>query len=132
MAVVHYCTLATNHIKNSFHVQHSHRILRFRTVYKYLTVKDVLWCGLLEFDVPHEGNTIRFMRSIFVIVIGSDKQLGILRERERRRRNVGEEKKLIPNLDLKLFKASYNNICNICTGVTTLNLASPEGTSRDR
>lgn len=105
VAVVHYCTLATNHIKNSFHVQQSHCILGFRTVYKYLTVKDVLWCGLLEFDVPYEGNTIRFMRGIFIIVIGGNKQFRILRERERWPRNVSEEKKLIQNLYLKLFKA---------------------------
>jgi len=47
-------------------------------------VKDVLWCGLLKLDVPHQGNTIRFMRSIFVIVIGGNQQLGILKERKER------------------------------------------------
>lgn len=46
--------------------------------YKYLTVKDVLWCGLLKLDVPHQGNPIWFMRSILIIVIGGNQQLRIL------------------------------------------------------
>lgn len=50
---------------------------------KYLTVKDVLRCGLLKLDVPHQGNTIRFMRSIFIIIIGGYEQLWILRERKK-------------------------------------------------
>lgn len=47
---------------------------------KYLTVKDVLWRGLLKFDVPHKGDTVRFVRRIFVIVVGGNQQLGVLRE----------------------------------------------------
>lgn len=52
---------------------------------KYLTVKDVLWCGLFKLDVPYKSNTIGFMRSIFIIVIGSNQQLRILQYRGRER-----------------------------------------------
>lgn len=45
-------------------------------------MKDVLWGCLLKFDVPHQGNAIGLMRSIFVVVVGSHQQLGILREEE--------------------------------------------------
>lgn len=47
---------------------------------KYLTVKDVLWSGLLEFDVPHKSNAVWFMRRVFVVVVGGNQQLGVLRE----------------------------------------------------
>lgn len=46
----------------------------------YLTVKDVLWRGLLKFDVPHKGDAVRLVRRIFVIVVGGNQQLGVLRE----------------------------------------------------
>lgn len=45
-------------------------------------MKDVLRGCLLEFDVPHQGNAIGLMRSIFVVVVGSHQQLGVLREEE--------------------------------------------------
>lgn len=47
---------------------------------KYLAVEDVLWCGLLKFDVPHKGNAIWFMGRIFVVVVRGDQQLRVLRE----------------------------------------------------
>lgn len=43
-------------------------------------MKDVLWGCLLKFDVPHQGNAIWLMRSIFVVVVGSHQQLRILEE----------------------------------------------------
>lgn len=49
-------------------------------VCKYLTVEDVLWCGLLEFDVPHKRDAVRFMRRVLVVVVGGHQQLGVLRE----------------------------------------------------
>lgn len=47
----------------------------------YLTVKDVLWGGLLKLDVPHQSNTVWFVWSILIIVIGGNQQLRILREK---------------------------------------------------
>lgn len=47
----------------------------------YLTVKDVLWGGLLKLDVPHQSNAIWFVWSILIIVIGGNQQLRILREK---------------------------------------------------
>lgn len=46
---------------------------------KYLTVKDVLWCGLLKLDVPHKSNALWLMRRVFVVVVGGNHQLGVLR-----------------------------------------------------
>lgn len=48
---------------------------------QYLAVEDILWSGLLKLDVPHQGNTIRFMGSVFIVVIRGNKQLRILQER---------------------------------------------------
>lgn len=59
---------------------------------KYLTVKDVLWRGLLKFDVPHKSNAIWFMRRVLVVVVGGNQQLGVLRE-------VSTEGRLIPNAE---------------------------------
>lgn len=67
---------------------------------KYLTVKDVFWCGLLKFDVPYKRNTIRFMRSIFIIVIGGNQQLGILR---------GEKKKNFYYQDFEFGNTPWRN-----------------------
>lgn len=41
-------------------------------------MKDVLWCGLLKLDVPHEGDAVRLVRSVFVIVVGGNQQLRVL------------------------------------------------------
>lgn len=41
-------------------------------------MKDVLWCGLLELDVPHEGDAVRLVRRVFVVVVGGNQQLGVL------------------------------------------------------
>lgn len=46
-------------------------------------MEDVLWRGLLKFDVPHKGDAVRFVRRIFVIVVGGNQQLGVLREERR-------------------------------------------------
>lgn len=47
---------------------------------KYLTVKDVLGCGLLKFDVPYKRNAVWFVRRVFVVVVRGNQQLGVLRE----------------------------------------------------
>lgn len=60
-------------------------------------MKDVFRSGLLKLDVPYEGNTIGFMRSIFVIVIGRNQQLRILTERERERDTVKRNSRLKSN-----------------------------------
>lgn len=92
---------------------------------KYLTVKDVFWCGLLKFDVPYKRNTIRFMRSIFIIVIGGNQQLGILR---------GEKKKTfitkILNLGIRRGEIEENVQWQLKVRHTRMP-ASPEWTSRD-
>lgn len=56
---------------------------------KYLTVKDVLWCGLLKFDVPHKGNAVWFVRRVFVVVVGGNQQLGVLREVNKSEEHTG-------------------------------------------
>lgn len=58
--------------------QKKSQMQKYHKISKYLTVKDVLWSGLLKFDVPYKGNTIWFMRSIFIIVIRGHQQLRIL------------------------------------------------------
>lgn len=55
-------------------------------------MEDVLWCGLLKFDVPHKSNAVWFMRRVFVVVVGGNQQLGVLREV-----NKSTEGRLIPN-----------------------------------
>lgn len=74
-------------------------------------MKDVLWCGLLEFNVPHQGDAIRFMGSIFVVVVRGNKQLRILQERGRKRgggeRRVNERTMIHNELEI-LNCDSYN------------------------
>lgn len=48
----------------------------------YLTVEDVFWCGFLKLHVPNQGHSIWFMRSILVVVVGSDHQLRVLDGRD--------------------------------------------------
>lgn len=50
---------------------------------RYLTVKDVLRRGLLKLDVPHEGDAVRLVRRVLVVVVGGDQQLGVLSEKRR-------------------------------------------------
>lgn len=56
---------------------------------KHLTMKDVLWRGLLKFDVPHKGNTIWFMRGIFIVVVGGNQQLRVLRGEKQSKHHKG-------------------------------------------
>lgn len=53
----------------------------FYSADSYLTVEDILWCGFLELHVPNQGHSIWFMRSVFIVVVGSHHQLGVLNER---------------------------------------------------
>lgn len=56
---------------------------------KYLTVKDVLWCGLLKLDVPHKSDAVRFMRRILVVVVRGNQQLGVLGEVNKSKQHRG-------------------------------------------
>lgn len=75
---------------------------------RYLTVKYVLWCGFLEFDVPHQGDAVWFMGSIFIVVIGGDQQLGILRDN---RKEQGEEETSPNTLNSLSLKTSKFDTC---------------------
>lgn len=46
-------------------------------------MKDVLRCGLLKLDVPHEGDAVRLVRRVFVVVVGGNQQLGVLSRKGR-------------------------------------------------
>lgn len=44
----------------------------------YLTVEDILRCGLLVFHVPDQSHSIRLMWSVLIVVVRGDQQLWIL------------------------------------------------------
>ena len=45
-----------------------------------LAMKDELRGVLLVLDVPHEGDTVGFVRRLLVVVVASDKQLWVLEQ----------------------------------------------------
>lgn len=46
----------------------------------HLAVVDVLWCGLLEFHIPHQRHTVWLMGCIFIVVVGSHQKLRVLKK----------------------------------------------------
>ena len=48
-------------------------------VYMYLTVEDVVWCVLLELEVPDESDSIWVMGDVLVGEVGDEQELWVLR-----------------------------------------------------
>ena len=44
----------------------------------YLTVEDVVWCVLLELEVPDESNSIWVMGDVLVGEVGDEQELWVL------------------------------------------------------
>lgn len=44
-------------------------------------MEDIFWCGFLKLHVPNQGHAIWFMGSIFIVVVGSNHQLRVLKRK---------------------------------------------------
>ena len=47
-------------------------------VYTYLTVEDVVWCVLLELEVPDESDSVWVMGDVLVSEVGDEQELWVL------------------------------------------------------
>lgn len=56
----------------------------------YLTVEDVLRCGLLVLHVPHQGHAVRLVRSLLIVVVRGEQEFRILPTERKKEKSPNE------------------------------------------